>query len=247
MIAAIIQARMGSTRLPGKVLKNINGSSLLEFQIERVKKSKNISDIIVATTTNSDDDEIEKFCLQRGIAFYRGSENDVLSRYYECAKIYNIQTIARLTADCPLIDPVLIDKVIDLYIESNVDYTSNTVPPETSFCPDGSDVEVFSFKSLEKAYKEAYKQEDREHVTFFFWKDNSNGFKVNQLSNMEDWSNYRYTVDYDKDFKAVKMIYREIKKRNIFGHVNEIVDILKTRSDIRDINKQYYFGIGWNK
>ena len=189
MIAAIIQARMGSTRLPGKVLKNMNGSSLLEIQIERVKKSKNIKNIVVATSININDDEIEKFCLQKEINFYRGSENDVLSRYYECAKIYNIQTIVRLTADCPLIDPVIIDKVIDLFIENDVDYSSNTVPPDTSFWPDGSDVEVFSFEAIEKAYKKAKKQEDREHVTFFFWKNKSNGFKVNQLSNMEDWSN----------------------------------------------------------
>jgi spore coat polysaccharide biosynthesis protein SpsF len=247
MIAAIIQARMGSTRLPGKVLKNMNGSSLLEFQIERVKKSKNIKNIIVATSTNKNDDEIEKFCLQKEINFYRGSEDDVLSRYYDCAKIYNIQTIVRLTADCPLIDPVIIDKVIDLFIENDVDYSSNTVPPETSFWPDGSDVEVFSFEAIEKAYKKANKQEDKEHVTFLFWKDKSNGFKINQLSNIEDWSDYRYTVDYDDDFKAIKMIHKEIKKRNIFGHVNEIIDILKSRSDIKEINNQYYFGIGWDK
>ena len=247
MISAIIQARMGSTRLPGKVLKNINGMSLLEYQIERITKSKHVKNIIVATSTNKKDDEIEKICIKKNVDFYRGSENDVLSRFYECSKIYNVKTIVRLTADCPLIDPIVIDKVIDTFIENNTDYSSNTVPPDTSFWPDGSDVEVFSFGALERAFKKATKPEDREHVTFFFWKNKLNGFKINQLKNNEDWSNYRYTVDYPNDFDVFKMLDKEITKKKIFGHVNEIVDILKNRPDIREINKNYYFGIGWNK
>lgn len=247
MIAAIIQARMESTRFPGKVLKQINGLSLLEFQIERVKKSKKIKRIIVASSKNKSDDQIEKLCLQKNIDYYRGSEDDVLSRYYECANIYKIETVVRLTADCPLIDPIIIDKVVELFLKNNVDYSSNTTPPETSSWPDGSDVEVFSLEALKKAHKEAHKQEDREHVTFYFWKNKSNSFKINQLSNSKDWSHYRYTVDYENDFKVIKKIYKEIKKRNIFGHVNEVVNILKSNSDIIKLNEKYYFGIGWDK
>lgn len=247
MISAIIQARMGSTRLPGKVLKTIGDISLLELQIKRIQKSKNIDSIIIATSTNINDDEIEKFCLEKEIKFYRGSENDVLSRYYECAKHYNTDIIVRLTGDCPLIDPSIIDRVIDSHIHEDVDYSSNTVPPETSFWPDGSDVEVFSFNALEKAHKEATKYEDREHVTFFFWKNKSNDFKTFQLKNSFDWSNYRYTVDYKEDFKVIELIYEEIIARNIFGNISEIIEIMNARPDIRKINKEYYFGIGWNK
>ena len=223
MIAAIIQARMESTRLPGKVLKQINGLSLLEFQIERVKKSKKIKRIIVASSKNKSDDQIEKLCLQKNIDFYRGSEDDVLSRYYECANIYKIDTVVRLTADCPLIDPIIIDKVVELFLQNNVDYSSNTTPPETSCWPDGSDVEVFSFEALKKAHKEAYKHEDREHVTFYFWKNKSNSFKINQLSNSKDWSHYRYTVDYENDFKVIKKIYKEIKKEIFLAMLTKLL------------------------
>ena len=247
MITAVIQARMGSTRLPKKVLKTIGNITLLEFQIKRVQESKNIDDIIVATTSNVNDDEIEEFCIKKGIKFYRGSENDVLSRYYECAKHNNIKTIVRLTADCPLIDPIIIDKVIDIFVKDKADYSSNTVSPETSSWPDGSDVEVFSFQALERAHKESYKDEDREHVTFYFWKDRTNGFKITQLNNSEDWSKYRFTVDYKEDYEVLGLIYKEIIKRNIFGHVNEIINILNERPDIRQINKEYYFGIGWDE
>ena len=247
MIAAVIQARMGSTRLPKKVLKTIGDTTLLELQINRVQKSKNINTIIVATSTEVNDDEIEEFCLKKGINFYRGSENNVLSRYYECAKHYNIKTIVRLTADCPLIDPAIIDKVIDAFVQEGADYSSNTVPPETSCWPDGSDVEVFSFQALERAHKESTKNEDREHVTFYFWKDKLNGFKTTQLSNSENWSKYRFTVDYEEDYKVIELIYKEIRARNIYGHVHEIINILNERPDIKEINKEYYFGIGWNK
>lgn len=246
MIVAVIQARMGSTRLPKKVLKTIGDTTLLEYQIKRVQKSKNIDDVIVATSTNTNDNEIEEFCIKKGIRYFRGSENDVLSRYYGCAKHNNIETIVRLTADCPLIDPIIIDKVIDLFIKDKADYSSNTVPPETSSWPDGSDVEVFSFRALERAYKESSKDEDREHVTFYFWKDKSNGFKTTQLINPENWSKYRFTVDYKEDYEVLELIYKEIVRRNIFGHVHEVINILNDRPDIRQINKEYYFGIGWD-
>tara|TARA_B110000003_G_scaffold276570_1_gene323987 strand:+ start:4278 stop:5021 length:744 start_codon:yes stop_codon:yes gene_type:complete len=247
MIGVIIQARMGSTRLPGKVLMDLGCSTLLDFQIERVKKAKNIATIIVATTLDTNDDEIENFCNKRGIKCFRGSQNDVLSRYYNCAKDNNLDVIVRLTADCPLIDPVVIDQVVDLYFEKCVDYASNTVPPETSLWPDGSDVEVFSFRALEQAYQVAVKKEDKEHVTFLFWKDNLNKFKTAQLQNLENWSDYRFTVDYKEDYEVLTLICKELKSRGIFGYVREVVEILNERSDIRNLNEKYYFGIGWKK
>jgi spore coat polysaccharide biosynthesis protein SpsF len=247
MIGAIIQARMGSSRFPGKVLKDLDGQKILKFQIERIKKSKSIDSIIVATTLEDHDDEIENFCLDNKIKFFRGEENDVLSRYYQCAKKNNIDTIVRLTADCPLIDPVIIDEVINLFYSESADYASNTVPPSSSSWPDGSDVEVFSFLALERAHKEATKNEDKEHVTFYFWKDKNNGFKTTQLKNHLDWSQYRFTIDYPQDYEVVKLLNEEIRARNIFGHTHEIVSILKQRRDIQIINQDYYFGIGWKK
>jgi len=247
MIGAIIQARMGSARLPGKVLKKLSDSSLLEFQIDRIKEAKNIDIIIVATTTESSDDAIEYFCNEKGIQCFRGSENDVLSRYYDCAKDNQIETIVRLTADCPLTDPIIIDNVVDLYLHKEVDYASNTIPPETSLWPDGTDVEVFSFNALKRAYIESTTTEDREHVTFFFWKNKENGFKTAQLGNSSDWSSYRLTVDYPEDYEVIKLLYSELRAKGSFGHSNEIISILDENPEIMKINERYYFGIGWDK
>jgi len=246
MIVAIIQARMGSTRLPGKVLKRVNGIPMIQYQVERVEKSKLIDKVIIATSRSQKDDQIVSFCELNNIPFYRGSENDVLSRYYCAAKEYKADTIVRLTADCPLIDPIVIDNTVNLFHESKVDYASNTTPPETSHFPDGSDVEVFSIQALERANNEAIRQADREHVTFYFWKyAEKNGFQTNQLSNTENWSKYRYTVDYSEDFEVVKRIASELNKRNQFGELGEIIQILKDYPEIYDLNSKYYFGIGW--
>ena len=246
MITAIIQARMGATRLPGKVLKILNNKSLLEFQLERIKLSERIQEIIVATTNESADDEIASLCNRRGIKVFRGSQNDVLSRYYHCAKENNASTIVRLTADCPLIDPKVIDAVIDLYFSKKVDYAANTVPPETSYWPDGSDVEVFSFQALKKANEETTDISFREHVTFYFWKD-TNKFSSVQLDNKQDWSNYRFTLDYPEDYEVIKLINDELLRKKLFGHIDEIIDILVSKPEIAEINKAFYFGIGWKQ
>lgn len=248
MIGAIIQARMGSSRLPGKVLKEIGNKTLLEFQIDRIQQVSSLQKIIVATSTKKADDPIEKYCFTNNILCFRGSENDVLSRYFECASFYNLTTIIRLTADCPFTDPRIIDKVVNLFFEQGVDYCSNTVPPDTSHWPDGSDVEVFSFQALERAHKESIKADDREHVTFYFWQEQSHRFKTAQLlNNNNDWSKYRFTVDYPEDLKVVNMLSNEIKSRNVFGHIEEIINILKDRPDIKKLNEQYYFGLGWKQ
>jgi spore coat polysaccharide biosynthesis protein SpsF len=249
MIGVIIQARMGSTRLPGKVLFDILGKPMLLHQVGRISKSKSIDKIIVATTTNESDDPIVKLCEERSILYFRGSEDDVLSRYYECAKKFGIQTIVRSTADCPLIDPQVIDSAIDLFQESQLDYLANTVPQELSCWPDGSDVEIFSFDALEKAYKEASEFEDREHVTFFFWKNlsSSSSFKVAQLKNDLDWSGYRYTVDYKEDLLVVEAIFKHFFEKNYFPYTEDIILYLRNNQNVRRLNEKYYFGMGWDK
>ena len=246
MIAAIIQARLGAERLPGKVLMKLGHSNILNFQLMRIKKAKRLNEIIVATTEEKQDDKIVKFCEENRIKFYRGSTKDVLSRYYHCAKLFKVDTIVRLTADCPFIDPNVIDKVIDIFFEKRADFSSNTVPPETSSWPDGSDVEVFSFKNLEIAYKNSVDLNEREHVTFYFWKNKTNNFSNIQLENDQDWSKYRFTLDYPKDFEVIKKIYLELEKNNQFGYIKDVVDILKKNPKIRNLNKDYHFGIGWD-
>jgi len=247
MIGIVIQARMGSSRLPGKVLKKINDMTILEYQLDRIKGSKRHQKIIVATSSNKIDDPIELLCKKKKISYFRGSEEDVLARYYECAKFFELDTIVRLTADCPFSDPDIIDDVIDHFYKNNSDYCSNTVPPETSTWPDGSDVEVFSFHALERAHFESISSEEREHVTFFFWKNKKNNFKISQLKNAYDWSDYRFTIDYPEDYKASLLLHDEIETRNIFGHLAEIISILKDRPDIKNLNEKYYFGVGWNQ
>ena len=246
MIAAIIQARMGSTRLPGKVLKEVDGTPLLKYQIDRVKRSGLLDKIIVATTDRTEDDPIVRFCTDNDIDCFRGPLDDVLGRYYECAKRFKVDTIVRLTGDCPLSDPEIIDEVIELYRSSGGDYVANTVPPDTRKYPSGLDVEVFSFAALKRAQEEAVDTHDREHVTFYFWKYN-NGFRTVQLKGSKDRSGYRLSVDYPEDLEVVRFVFSALKSRNVFGHAEEIFEILDKNPDIKKMNSQYYFGIGWNK
>lgn len=237
---------MGARRLPGKVLMEIGGVPLLGYQLQRIGKSKKLDKVVVATSVAKQDDQIESFCKQYAIECFRGSENDVLSRYYECAKRYNADIIVRLTADCPFSDPAVIDDVIGLLEDKKADYAANTVPPETSHFPDGFDVEVFTMQALERANLEAKDLHDREHVTFYFWKY-QNGFRTTQLNYPKNYSQYRVTVDYPQDLEVASFIAAELKKTKKFGTMEEIMEILKVHPEIKKINSQYYFGIGWKK
>lgn len=243
-ILAIIQARMGSTRFPGKVLMEIDGKPLLQYQVSRVKDSLLLDDIVVATSTRQRDEVIVKFCTKNDVNCFRGSENDVLNRYYNCAKHFNASIIVRLTADCPLIDPLIIDETISLFLESNIDYAANTTPPETSFYPDGVDVEVFSFNALSRAERECESMLDREHVTLNFWKYKNN-FSAIQLKRDTDVSQYRITIDYTEDLTVMEFIVGEIKRLNIYGHLDEIIAILNENPEIRKLNSHYQIGSGW--
>ena len=243
-IIAIVQARLGSTRLPGKILKTVNDKSLLKIMIDRVSKSRYIDEIVVATTTNPIDIKIIEFCKKNDINFFVGSENDVLSRYNDCALKYKPDTIVRLTSDCPLIDPNVIDLVVKNYLDNDFDYVSNTTPPDTSTYPDGSDVEVFSRSALIKANKIATDEQDREHVTFLFWRDDSR-FSNLQIKNKEDWSQYRFTLDYPEDFEVIKFLVRELSDQKMFGSINQIISILNDNPHIKKKNKKYYSGISW--
>lgn len=246
MIIGIIQARMGSTRFEGKVLKNVNGAPLLKYQIDRLRKSLLLDKTVVATTASEKDAVIEEFCLQNGIDCFKGSENDVLDRYYQCAVKYEADAVVRLTADCPLSDPRIIDDVIRLFKKTGADFAANTVPHDNNKFPDGTDVEVFSFDALKRAHKEVEDPHDREHVTFYFWRY-SNGFKTIQLDNDKDYSGYRITVDYPEDFEVVQFIIKELQRKKLFGYLDDIIKILDRNPEIKAKNARYYPGIGWKR
>jgi len=201
MILAIVQARMGSTRLPGKVLKKVCGKPLIEILLHRLSRAKKIDKIILATSVSKENDSLTETVEKLGFEVFRGSEDDVLDRYYEAAKPYSLEAVVRITGDCPIIDPQLVDEVIGLYQENKVDYVSNTEP---STYPDGLDTEVFSFIALETAYNKAEESFEREHVTPFI---RTNGqFKLANYSNEIDLSGERWTVDEPEDFEVIENI-----------------------------------------
>ncbi len=233
-VIAIIQARMGSTRLPGKILKKVQGKTLLEIQLERLKQSTLIQQVIVATTTQAQDDSVVDLCKQLNVDFYRGSEEDVLSRYYEAAVIFKANVIVRLTSDCPLIDPVIVDEVIATYIrqQDSVDYVSNTL--ERTY-PRGLDVEVFSFKALEKTLTEAILQRDREHVTAYIY-SNPNMFRIDQVKGEHDYSNFRWTVDTTEDFELIQRILNVLYEEDKLFYMDDVVQLLTKHPKWNDIN-----------
>ncbi len=243
MIIAIIQARMGSSRLPKKVLMDIEGTTSLRFMIDRVEKSTLIDKTIVATTNDERDDQIVKFCNENNILCFRGSENDVLDRYYQSAKKYEATTVVRLTSDCPLIDPDVIDETINLFFKEKVDYASNAVPPDKKKFPDGSDVEVFSFETLKRSWVETTDLKDREHVTFYMW-DKRDNFNTIMLDNEHDWSKYRITVDYIEDLELVREIVKKLNDNNLDGSTKEIIEIIESEKLFK-INSMHTWGSNW--
>lgn len=246
MIGVIIQARMGSSRLPGKVLKDLCGVPMLEYQLNRVFRANSINKVVVATTTLQQDDPIQKLCDRLGVSCFRGSEDDVLSRYFFAAKRYKFSTIVRLTADCPLVCNDIIDICVNELISNKFDYFGNTVPPETSFFPDGSDVEVFTFEALERAHLEVESPKDREHVTFHFWKSEaSQTFKSGQIKRPKNIAHLRWTVDYPEDYSVVCKIAEYLEKNQLNGSIDQISAFLQDNPDIVALNEKYFFGIGW--
>lgn len=241
MIGAIIQARMSSSRLPGKVLREINGRPMIAYMLERVASAKRIDKVVLATSIDPSDDPIAEFCRGAKFACSLGSLDDVLDRYYQAARESKADVIVRLTGDCPLIDPAIIDEMIGIYEQGKYDYVANTVPPEGVTFPDGMDVEIFSFKNLEKAWKEAKKPSDREHVTFYFWK-HPEVFSCYRHNLAKNLSHYRLTVDYPEDLEVISKIFAHFHPKNILFSMDDVIDFLERHPEIRK-NKD----IGWNQ
>ena len=234
-IAAIIQARITSTRLPGKVLMDIEGKPMLWHVINRLKFSEKLDNIILAIPDTKESDVLEKFVKENNIKYFRGSKEDVLSRYYETAKKFKIDVIVRITSDCPLIDPKIVDLVIQKHLDSETDYTSNTL--ERTF-PRGLDVEVFNFKVLEKTQKEARKNYQREHVTPYIYEHP----EIFELQHIEAKGklrrpDLRLTVDTKEDLQLIKEIYRRLYKPKKIFYGEKIIDLLKKHQQLTLINK----------
>ena len=240
MPTAIIQARMGSTRLPKKAMLHILGKPVLWHVVNRVSKARLIDGLIVATTINSEDDIIVEFCKSNNILVFRGSENDVLNRYYQCAKKYNIKDIVRITADCPLHDPNVIDVVIREYLRGNYDYACNTI--EYSF-PDGFDVEVFPVIALENAWKNAKLTSEREHVTPYIRK-NEKFRKKNVFSNKK-YPLYRCSLDHPEDYEFIKRIYEGIGIEMFY--IDDVINYLREHQELLKINQHIKMNEGYLK
>lgn len=245
-VLAITQGRSGSTRLPNKILKTINGESLLDIHIKRILKSSKVDQLLIATTTSPDDAIIADIANKNKVPYYRGSEDNVLDRFYQAALPYQPKWVVRLTTDCPLIDPKIIDKAINLAIEKGVDYCSNVFNPTY---PDGIDVEVFRFDALEKAWKEAKLSSEKEHVTPYI-RNNSSHFNKDLFSaynfeNKENYGHARLTVDEPADFEVIKLIIEALgtdkdwktyadyyinndKVKSINDHINRNEGLLKS-------------------
>ncbi len=237
-VAAIIQARMGSTRLPGKILEPICGKPLLQHVVERIKKVQKIDEIVIATTTSERDTVLAKEVARiEGVGFFRGSEEDVLDRYYRAAQKVGAEVIVRITADCPLIDPVIIDAMIGSYLKksagaNSVDYLSNTL---MRTFPRGLDTEVFPFAILERAFNEAREEYQREHVTPYIWQ-NPEIFTLECFKNEEDLSFHRWTVDEKEDLRLVREIYKELYQEGRCFLLNEVVDLFRRQPQLLEIN-----------
>lgn len=228
---AIVQARMGSTRFPNKVMRTINGVPLIELLIRRLSLAKSVDRIVLATSNDPRNAPLADHVRSLGYDVFQGSENDVLDRYYQAARQYQPDVVVRITGDCPLMDPELVDQVIGAYQAHGVDYLSNVVPPTY---PDGLDIEVFSFAALQEAARQATEPAEREHVTPFIRE--SGLFKLDNFSNEQDLSQERWTVDETADFEVVEAIYSHFRPRTDFGW-REVMALRQTHPDIFQSNQ----------
>ncbi|MFC2025903.1 cytidylyltransferase domain-containing protein [Chloroflexota bacterium] len=257
---AIIQARFTSSRLPGKVLMDIGGQSMLVRVVERVKQAKTIDNVVVATTTDTTDNAVEALCVRHGYPCYRGSNHDVLDRYLQTAKIYNAEVVIRITADCPIIDPHVIDKTVDAFLGKNTgglelsksdividadhsppefpyDFAANRLPPPWGRTyPIGLDTEVCAFQGLELAWKEADLPHQREHVMPFFY-DQPDRFRILHITHDPDYGSLRWTVDTGKDLELLRQIFASFPGRNNFTWL-EVLELFEQHPEMAQINAE---------
>ena len=240
-VVAIIQARMGATRLPGKVLADIAGRPMLWHVVNRACRAKLLGGVVVATSVDPLDDPVVAFCEQEGTPCFRGSEDNVLDRYYQAARWIGADPIVRITADCPLLDPNVVDSVVKYFMEGDYDYVSNTGPPTF---PDGLDTEVFSSKALERAWREAKWQSEREHVTSYMRK-HPELFRIGNVTYPQDLSSMRWTVDEPQDLEFVRTVYDHLESMS--SGMADVLDVLRRHPELMEINASIGRNEGYQK
>ena len=242
-IVTVIQARSGSTRLPGKVMMDILGLPLLLRMVERVQRSALAGTIVIATTVESSDDIIEELCQKEGLLCYRGSSEDLLDRHYQAGLLYGADAVVKIPSDCPLIDPIVIDKVLQYYLDHNFDFVSNLHP---ATYPDGNDVEVMSMPAITRAWQDATLKMEREHTTPYIW-EHPELFTVGSVlweTGLDYSMSHRWTIDYPEDFEFIRTVYEHLYPTNPSFGIAEILKLTEEHPEIFAINHKYA-GVNW--
>jgi spore coat polysaccharide biosynthesis protein SpsF len=232
---AIVQARVSSARLPRKVLKNIIDMPMLAHQVERLRRAETIDELVIATSDHQEDNAIEDLCREIGVGCFRGSLDDVLKRFYQCARQASPEHVIRLTGDCPLADPAIIDRVVRFHLEGDYDYTSNALKPTW---PDGMDVEVIRFVCLAAANEEAELPSEREHVTSFIYK-RPERYRIGSVTQENNLSSLRLTVDEPADLELVRQIYQHLYPHNPAFGLDDVIRLLATSPELMNLNNQF--------
>jgi spore coat polysaccharide biosynthesis protein SpsF len=240
---ALLQARCSSSRLPNKVLAPIVGEPMLARQIERVRRAKTLDALAVITSVAPDDDAIESLCRVLRLDCFRGSLDDVLDRFFQAAREFDATDVVRLTGDCPLADPEIIDMVVRTHHDSGADFTSNAL--QATF-PDGLDVEVMRFSALEWAWREARKKSEREHVTVAIY-EHTERFSVKSVVQSEDQSAMRWVVDNPEDLVFVRSVYDSLYPQKPDFTSSDVLDLLRRHPELADVNRHIQRNEGWLK
>jgi len=240
-VLAIVQARLSSTRLPRKVLKKINNVPIIQHIFNRLLLCSEIDELVLATSNNSSDDDLEKWAHDSSVNIYRGSLDDVLDRYYMAALKFNADVIVRITGDCPLVDPNIVDQTVNLFFSEKSDLFS--VGPDY---PDGLDCQVISFQALRKAWKEAKLRSEREHVCPYIEK-NPKKFKLGSFNVFSDYKNYRLTLDQDEDFKLIEAIYNNLGNKSSYFSTIDVINFLIRNPKLANLNSKIIRNEGYIK
>lgn len=244
-IVIVVQARMSSTRLPGKILKPILGKSLLNRMIERLQMIRHEATIVIATSDDAQDDIIQTEADAIGVACFRGSLSNCLDRHYQAGKKYNADAVIKIPSDCPLIDPRIVDQVLDFYFEHLGEYDFvNNLHPAT--WPDGNDVEIMTMACIEKAWQEASRPLELEHTTPYIW-ENPDKFRIANITwpaGLDYSMSHRFTIDYPEDYQFINKVYEELYPQKTDFSCDDILNLLDKQPEIYQINAKYA-GVNW--
>jgi spore coat polysaccharide biosynthesis protein SpsF len=230
-IVAVVQARMGSTRLPGKVLKELGGESVLARVVERLRRSRSISEVVIATSLSPDDEAVVREAERLRVAIFRGSESDVLDRYFQAARAFHVEAVVRITSDCPLIDAEVTENTVRAFLNEQPDYASNAL---ARTYPRGLDTEVMSVDALTRAWRTAKQPYEREHVTPFMY-EHPELFKVLSVTNDADFSSHRWTLDTAEDLEFVRAVYERFGNRSNFTW-RDVLDLVEREPALSQLN-----------